>query len=326
MTENDSQTILDLRTRLARYTLAVDLLSRMTRTVGEVGVVHDVLDMFEELYAARFVSYTPVVNGEVGEPIIRGERSQGEARDDLLAIPTESLSPMPRGDGFVLRLDHDGGTLGVIGVDRLVFPEQREQYLAIAAETAELLALIIDSARARGSLARISITDEMTGLPNRQICFERLDTELSRTLRAKGSLAVAILDLDNFKQINDEYGHRAGDDILREAAHRMSACIRPYDTLSRIGGEEFLLVAPDVNLDVAARIGERLRRAIADRLFKVDGAMISMTVSCGITVAAATDMSVAALVARADRGLYEAKKTGRDRVIVIPSDENAGHV
>jgi diguanylate cyclase (GGDEF)-like protein len=319
---DDKQTIVDLRGRLAEYVLAVDLLSRMAKRVGESGVVDDILELLVELFAPLFVSYTPVVEGRLGEPVTRGELPEGAVGHDDRMIPAQNHSSTESGDGFVLRLDHGTDVLGVISVEHLRLPEQREHYLDIVVEIAELLALVVYNARAYDVLARSSATDELTDLPNRRRCFERLQAEFSRFQRLEGILAVAMLDLDHFKRVNDEHGHHAGDVILGEAARRMRACVRPYDVLARIGGEEFLLVAPETGLDAAAQLAERLRRSIADRAFDVDGVAIHMTISCGVAVAMKRDPSVEALVERADRGLYAAKRAGRDRVTVVPADDD----
>jgi diguanylate cyclase (GGDEF)-like protein len=326
VTDDDKQTIIGLRTRLAQYSFALDVLSRMSREVGEAAVVDDILDLLGELCAPAFISYTPILNGEFGGLVARGQRPEGATEPDPQKIPAKNLTWAESGDGFKLRLDRDAEVLGVVSVEHLPFPENRQYYLDVAAEIVELLALMVSNARLQDTLVHSSATDELTRLPNRRSGLQRLQAERAKLLRSKGSLAVAILDLDHFKSVNDRYGHHAGDVVLRESAERMAGRIRPYDTLARIGGEEFLLVAPETGLEGAELLAERLRQCICDSPFDLEGTSIGMTISIGITIATARDSSVEALVARADRGMYEAKRAGRNLVVVVPADEIANTV
>jgi len=323
-TGGEKQTIAELRARLADYALAVDLLSRMAQEVEESAVVDDILRLFVELCGPAFISFTPVVDGKLGEPVTVGERPEGEVDLGIRTVPAEGPALTESRRGFALRLDHGDEVLGVIVAEDLRFPEHREHYLEIAGEVAELLALGISNARARDMLVRSSATDDLTQLANRRSCFERLEVEVLRIRRLKATLAVVMLDLDGFKPVNDQHGHHAGDAVLRQTAERIQACIRPYDILARLGGDEFLLVAPGSELEAAQKLAERLRRCIADRVFEVDGVAISLTISCGVTVAAAEEPSVETLIARADKALYEAKRAGRDRVTVVPAKDDAG--
>jgi diguanylate cyclase (GGDEF)-like protein len=166
-------------------------------------------------------------------------------------------------------------------------------------------AVAIGRADMFGELERLARTDELTGLPNRRDWEERLPAELARASRAEQSLCVAMLDLDRFKTYNDNRGHQAGDRLLSEAAEAWLGALRPYDVLARYGGEEFSLLLPDVDLDDAIALVERLRAATPDGE------------SCSAGLAAWDGAEDAAsLVGRADAALYEAKRAGRDRIAV----------
>jgi diguanylate cyclase (GGDEF)-like protein len=158
-------------------------------------------------------------------------------------------------------------------------------------------------------------TDALTGVSNRRAVFERLAEEVVRARRLKSSLGVIVMDIDHFKRVNDAFGHAAGDAVLREITTRLSAQLREYDMLGRIGGEEFLLVAPVTELDALMHLAERLRLAVCERPVVHEGASIRASVSAGITVGLAED-TIDTLVARADTALYEAKANGRNRVEV----------
>jgi diguanylate cyclase (GGDEF)-like protein len=152
----------------------------------------------------------------------------------------------------------------------------------------------------------LSLTDELTKLPNRRAWNDGLGKELRRAMRTGDEVCVVILDLDRFKQVNDRDGHAEGDRLLRMVAEAWSAVVRPYDLLARHGGDEFSLILSGVDRDVAATIVDRLHAAMPD----------GHTFSAGI---AQWDRAEAAdeLVTRADAALYEAKQAGRDCAVAV---------
>ena len=157
-------------------------------------------------------------------------------------------------------------------------------------------------------------TDALTGLPNRRAIVETLEEELQRSQRDGTGLAVGMLDIDHFKRVNDECGHACGDVVLCELARRMESVLRPYDSVGRFGGEEFLVVVPGVTRSELGELLERLRGAATRAPFKVDKRGLVVTVSVGGAVFAGESMD--ALIARADDALYEAKARGRDLVVL----------
>jgi len=157
-------------------------------------------------------------------------------------------------------------------------------------------------------------TDALTGLPNRRAIVETLQEELQRSEREGTRLAVGMLDIDHFKRVNDECGHASGDAVLCELARRMESALRPYDSVGRFGGEEFLVVAPGVSGPELGELLERLRKAVSQASFTVEARDLVVTVSLGGAVYAGESMD--ALIARADDALYEAKARGRDQVVL----------
>ncbi len=153
---------------------------------------------------------------------------------------------------------------------------------------------------------RVAVTDGLTGLANRMRFQETLQNELDRAARAGESLALAMLDLDRFKALNDTYGHQAGDRALRLAADAIAESCRSWDTPGRYGGEEFAVILPRTGADDAQGIAERFRAAIADRA--------GVTVSIGVAVYPLDGGTPDALIGAADVALYESKRGGRDRV------------
>jgi diguanylate cyclase (GGDEF)-like protein len=168
---------------------------------------------------------------------------------------------------------------------------------------------------AREALREQATHDGLTGLLNRASILDTLHKEAARAEREYQPLAVLMMDLDRFKQINDTYGHLAGDAVLRETARRMKAAVRTYDAVGRYGGEEFLMVLPGCDAETAAQQAERIREVIAAEPYRAGTTSLSVTCSIGVTSRIhASDVDIEALVREADGALYAAKAAGRNRV------------
>ena len=167
-----------------------------------------------------------------------------------------------------------------------------------------------DLQQANLELTRLSATDALTQVYNRLKLDAVLSEELARALRYQSRFSVILLDIDHFKKVNDTYGHLVGDVVLVRVAGLLMENIRQSDTLGRWGGEEFLLVLPETDLDKASLLAEKLRQAISEEVFPAVG---HKTASFGVAAFEAGD-TVSALVERADEALYEAKHAGRDQV------------
>jgi diguanylate cyclase (GGDEF)-like protein len=168
---------------------------------------------------------------------------------------------------------------------------------------------------AREKLLYQATHDALTGISNRGVCLDALRRERSRQTRESGSFAVSLLDIDHFKYVNDTYGHLAGDAVLTEAAQRIKNCIRPYDTLGRYGGEEFLIVLPTADGPGAMCVAERIREAFEAQPVVTEREKISITVSLGVAVSEGQNsLDAESLLQMADEALYRAKQTGRNRV------------
>ena len=156
-------------------------------------------------------------------------------------------------------------------------------------------------------------TDPLTGIFNRRALLARMELEMARARRSRHPFTVSMLDLDHFKQVNDMHGHAAGDHVLRTFALRVRAVLREYDTLGRVGGEEFVVLVPNLSPEAADAVFERIRLTVKKPPFDFDGVPITVTVSQGLVTWDGT-ANVDELLMRADNALYAAKANGRDRV------------
>lgn len=174
--------------------------------------------------------------------------------------------------------------------------------------------LAVDLDRTQIQLKRMALTDELTGLNNRRQVMSRLEEEFRRAGRREENIGVISLDIDRFKRINDTHGHPVGDLVLKHVAQRLQASVRPYDTVGRVGGEEFIIIAPDTGSDEVKRLAERILQFIRQAPVPAGSSSIMVTASAGVAVLIPEDNTIDDLLRRADMYLYEAKADGRDRV------------
>lgn len=201
-------------------------------------------------------------------------------------------------------------------------------YLCKPAEQAELLARLNAGQRivrlehslreANARIKTLSITDPLVRAFNRRYLAEQLAREIERAFRYQRPLALVMADLDHFKEINDRYGHRVGDEVLRTFVERTRASIRPAsDWIARYGGEEFVIVLPESELAAGAAVAERIRAECVERPFETSAGILAITASFGVAAldrAGAPVGAVDALLRAADAALYRSKHAGRNRV------------
>jgi diguanylate cyclase (GGDEF)-like protein len=169
-------------------------------------------------------------------------------------------------------------------------------------------------------LSNLALHDSLTGLVNRATLVEWLDRAIARLARQPGGLVVAFMDIDNFKEVNDAFGHACGDDVLIELASRLLDQMRPDDMVSRIGGDEFVAVFGNLTspLDVANKIAERLHSIVTEPV-RVNGNDFHMTMSIGVAVVQGPDCRSDEVLAQADAAMYSVKKTGLNKIVIVES-------
>jgi diguanylate cyclase (GGDEF)-like protein len=251
---------------------------------------------------------------------------------DLILLDVEM--PAPNGFEVCRRLKDDPRTMQVpvIFLTGAASTEEKIRGLELGAvdyvtkpfDPAELRARVRASLRTKylmDLLARKAMIDGLTGLFNRAYFDARLISEMSLARRTQTLLSCIMVDVDRFKQINDEYGHPFGDEILRGIAYVLSENCRAEDSICRYGGEEFVVLCPNADSITTARLGERLRDCIEQAHFTRDG--ISVQVTCSFGVADLRGTPPPSIVELADKALYRAKQAGRNRVEVAWDDSAA---
>jgi diguanylate cyclase (GGDEF)-like protein len=238
--------------------------------------------------------------------------------DDLATEPALAElprhEPTPFGSGCAAPLLFRDELLGVLAAlahgSTVFLPGDTAALSAYAAHAA----IALSNARLVDRLEHQATEDPLTGLANQRAFYRDCAAEFSRAERAGNEVSIVMLDLDEFKAINDTHGHPYGDQVLLEVADALRASIREHK-VARMGGEEFAVLLPDADVHAAHAIAERVRSAIAS----VSVAHRTLTCSAGVATASPADASPADLIELADRALYQAKRLGRDRTVISPS-------
>jgi diguanylate cyclase (GGDEF)-like protein len=160
------------------------------------------------------------------------------------------------------------------------------------------------------------MTDSLTGVFNRRYLFDMGSKLFSMAQRYQWDLSVLLFDIDHFKQINDTYGHAAGDEVLSKVAQAIKQRLRDTDVLGRIGGEEFAVVAPSTSVEAAHVLAQELMAKLAQSNAMWEGKPLTPTISIGIAVCRPEDPSIEAVIERADAAMYTAKRGGRNQIVV----------
>ena len=190
--------------------------------------------------------------------------------------------------------------------------------VSIGTFTAMMISLglvLLAKERSESLLKHMALRDVLTGILNRRAILERFASELERARRDRSCLAVAMVDIDHFKQINDRHGHLAGDEVISHCARHLSQRLRASDSIGRYGGEEFLLLLPCTDPEAAETVLDELRLSLASAPAQYGGSGIALRISIGVCCDVPDERdTTASLLAKADAALYEAKGLGRDRL------------
>lgn len=253
---------------------------------------------------------------DVDMPMMDGFKfiSLVQSREDLRDVPIILLTGKEDRDSKIRGLEQGAS-------DYITKPFDGGELVARVKVHLKIKTLQDQLKQANELLLAISHTDHLTGLYNRRYLEETLEREFRRTQRKGNNLAVMIMDIDHFKMVNDTYGHQQGDYVLCKIATLFQRVLREYDTAARFGGEEFIAVIPETSLSEARIIAERIRISIEETLFNVGDEKIRITASFGVSAFPAEEIrSADDLIRVADKALYTAKISGRNRVELTPPD------
>ncbi len=202
------------------------------------------------------------------------------------------------------------------GADDYIVKPFDQQELSVRLRAGKrIIDLQLSLMEAREELREKANKDLLTKLHNRSAIMATLETEIARSHRDQRSVGLALLDIDHFKKVNDTYGHFAGDAVLRETAARLKSSMRAYDQVGRYGGEEFLVVLPNCDMDQAVQQADRMRQRLQESKILADaGVEIPVTASFGVTITDLSDRDPDVFIRVADEALYKAKANGRNRV------------
>jgi two-component system cell cycle response regulator len=289
--------------------MAHQLQARLDELEAERGRLRDVISRFGEALGATHDS------DQLMRLIVEAAVEATSATGGILASSSGELvktgHPDKGGERIEVPLQAGSITFGSLMLFGDDF-EEEDRMTAVSLASHAVVAL--DNARLHRIVERQALVDGLTGLANRRQCEDTLAAELARVERFGGPLAVVVADLDWFKDINDRYGHPAGDTVLREFAALLLETLRDVDLAGRWGGEEFLLILPGTDLAGGAQVAERIRVALAGRIvLSVDGTPIPVTASFGVA-ATPPAKTVSELFAAADTAMYEAKRAGKNQV------------
>lgn len=180
--------------------------------------------------------------------------------------------------------------------------------------------LKLEHAKLVKKLEELAITDALTKLYNSRFFFQQLKSEIERHVRYNRSLSLLILDLDNFKEFNDSYGHLEGDKVLMKVGQVIASCLRTNDTAYRYGGDEFMIILPETEIKRACLVAERIREALATETFSpLPGKELAITMSIGVTEYSGEE-DIKAFVKKADMAMYKSKEEGRNKITCVFND------
>ncbi|MDX6586807.1 MAG: hypothetical protein QOI31_1280 [Solirubrobacterales bacterium] len=269
-----------------------------------------------------------------GELIEVPEGFKGPARDAAVAgqkrVDREGAKvDARRGEGFALAAplktisdNVQVGSLSIGRAGREFADEDRDVFLYLLGQTS----VSIDNISTHEKVSEQAVTDELTGLPNNRAFRETIDREASRAERFEHELSLIILDVDDFKSVNDTYGHLQGDEVLRLIGKLLLEEPRAIDEPARYGGEEFVVALPETGTDGAVELAERIRERLEEEEIPLlDGSgVLKVTASFGTATVPLSAETVRQLFAAADDALYEAKRSGKNRVVTAPERVTVG--
>jgi diguanylate cyclase (GGDEF)-like protein len=286
--------------------VAVFVINRETGGLSEYRVTAAIRDQLKQLPSPRPDGLTISV-AKSGEAAFIPETRNHPLYADGAYPDLRSIASLP--------LKFEGEMIGVMNVGYTRAHEFHDEEIRLLSTLANAAAITVNNAAMYERINRLAVTDELTGLANRRRFLEVLRLEMHRARRYERQLTLLMVDLDRLKQINDEYGHAAGDVMLRGVAQCLKSNVRDTDLPARLGGDEFAVLLPETSGEAAITIAERIRAGVENFSAEVDGAAVRSTVSIGVISRGPGDLhDLPSFIQSADEALYKSKAAGRNRV------------
>lgn len=326
-----------LQDRLRELTFLNQLAETGVKTVDEDQLIRKATDLMGKIFNPDYFGVMLIDEGEDHLSLHTSYQSEGGVKDidiplgegvtghvaqtgeswyvpDITQEPRYISAELNMRSELCVPLHTGDRVIGVINLESERVEAFKKADLNLLTTFADQLAIAIQRARLFDRVQQLAITDGLTGLYNHRHFFALAEVEYARALRYQHPLGVIMLDVDHFKDVNDTYGHAAGDVVLQEIAQRLEKNCRAVDILARYGGEEFSLLLPETTLSAGLEMGERLRLCIADRPIETEAGPLSVTVSLGVTALSDDTTDLSSLVNKADQALLSAKRAGRNCV------------
>ncbi|MFN3480058.1 MAG: diguanylate cyclase [Thermodesulfovibrionales bacterium] len=325
------------RRKIRELAVLNDISSLLYTDLDERSVIETIVDKAKELIRSEFSAILLVDKGKVsvfytsiGDSTTCKSEAKGillKVLRDGLTIRTNKIESLSDFNG--LPTDHPVNIKSILIIPLLLreaiigeiilanrigkdgFSESDEDVLLTFGFHA---AFALEKARLHQEVRQLATIDGLTGLYNHRAFQEKIETEIERARRFGSKVSLLMMDIDNFKRLNDTYGHNMGDEVLRRIGCKIVENVRHIDFAARYGGEEFAVVLPETNLEGAKITAERIREAIKDYRITHGKNLISVTVSIGVSTYPDSASSRMDLIEKADSALYEAKRSGKDRV------------
>jgi diguanylate cyclase (GGDEF)-like protein len=282
----------------------------VTRVVGSLGYTQPALEALLTIRLPVAGTATFRRMSDTGEPVI-----VSDTRDQANWIDVPETRWIRSYAGAPIRVKEK--TVGFINLNATVPGHFKDTHVKRLQAFAHQAGVAVENAQLYAQTQQLAITDELTGIYNRRGLFELGRREVERSLRFGHPLSALMLDIDKFKDVNDNYGHKIGDQVLQQMAARCMVNIREIDIFGRYGGEEFVILLPESPAEDAGQVAERLRGLIGDEPFQTTMGAITITISLGVAGVNQTGEDLNTLIERADRALYIAKQSGRNKVALV---------
>ena len=213
-----------------------------------------------------------------------------------------------------------GEVIGVLSVQAAQPNAYDSKQIRLVETIAQQTSIAMDNAKLFEKTQEMAITDSLTGLFNRRYYYVILDNEIERAKRYQSPLSLIMIDIDHFKQVNDKFGHLAGDEVLQSVSEMSKKLLRQIDKMFRYGGEEFMIILPETKQEEALNVAERIRSTIAETAIKIKKGSVKLTVSIGVSEYGENHTAPNEFIESVDRAMYDAKKAGRNCVRVFSKD------